>query len=83
MGETVTAAAIARVLHESCHVLLARCLRTLGEECCIELLAEALTIEHQGGMWLKDGSRKHTLGGVFLALCKERSTQEKRRLIFH
>ena len=79
MGEAVTAAAIARVLHESCHVLLARALRVLGQERCVELLAAALTIEHQGGLWLKDGSRKRTLGGIFLPLCKQRSTAEERR----
>jgi hypothetical protein len=41
-----------------------------------------LTIEHQGGMWLKDGSRKRTLGGVFLQLCRERNTEEEQRNIF-
>ena len=82
MGETVTASAIAKVLHESCHVLLARALKVLGQERCVELLAEALTIEHQGGLWLKDGSRKRTLGGVFLELCRERSTPEEKRKIF-
>jgi phosphorylated adapter RNA export protein len=82
MGETVTASAIAKVLHESCHVLLARALKVLGPERCVELLAAALTIEHQGGMWLKDGSRKRTLGGIFLHLCKERSPPEEKRRIF-
>jgi hypothetical protein len=82
MGETVTASAIAKVLHESCHVLFARALKVLGQERCIELLAAALTIEHAGGMLLKDGTRKRTLGGVFLALCRQHSTPEERRKIF-
>jgi hypothetical protein len=57
-------------------------LKVLGQERCVAILAVALTIEHQGGLWLKDGSRKRTLGGVFLALCKQRSTPEERRKIF-
>ena len=82
MGETLTASAIAKVLHESCHIVLARALKVLGQERCIELLAAALTIEHEGGMLLKDGSRKRTLGGVFLELCRQRSTPEEKRKIF-
>ena len=82
MRETVTAGAIAKVLHESCHVLLARALKVLGQERCVAILADALTIEHQGGLWLKDGSRKRTLGGVFLELCRQRSTPEEKRRIF-
>lgn len=82
MGETVTAGAVARVLHESCHIVIARALKVLGPERCVELLTEALLVEHQGGMLLKDGSGKRTLGGVFLALCKEHSTPEEKRRIF-
>jgi phosphorylated adapter RNA export protein len=80
--ETVTASAIARVLHESQRQMIARALRALGQDRCVELLADALTIESNGGMWLKDGSRRRTLGGVFLQLCRERSTPEERRKIF-
>ena len=82
MGETLTASAIAKVLHESCHIVIARALKVLGPERCIELLTEALLTQHQGGLWLKDGSRKRTLGGVFLALCRQHSTAEERRRIF-
>ena len=63
---TVTARELAAVLHESQVQMIARALKVLGQERCIELLAEALTIEHQGGLWLKDGSGKRTLGGIFL-----------------
>ena len=66
MGETVTASAIARVLHESCHIVIARALKVLGQERCVDLLVDALTIESNGGMWLKDGSRRRSLGGTFL-----------------
>ena len=82
MHETVTAGAIARVLHESCHILLARCLRTLGHERCVEILVEALTMESNGGLWLKDGSRRRTLGGTFLQLVKEQASPEEKRTIF-
>ena len=82
MGEAVTAGAIAKVLHESCYIVIARALKVLGPERCIELLTEALLIEHQGGMLLKDGSKRRSLGGTFLQLCKERSTPEERRAIF-
>ena len=79
---TVTARELAAVLHEPQRQMIARALKVLGPERCIELLADALTIEHQGGMWLKDDSRKRTLGGIFLQLCRERSTPDEKRRIF-
>jgi phosphorylated adapter RNA export protein len=82
MTGTVTASEIARVLHEPQRQLIARALRVLGEERCIAILADALTCEHEGGMWLKDGSRKRSLGGIFLYLCREQATREERRQIF-
>jgi phosphorylated adapter RNA export protein len=82
MGETVTASAIARVLHESCHIVIARALKVLGQERCVDLLVDALTIESNGGMWLKDGSRRRSLGGTFLELCRQHSTPEEKRKIF-
>ena len=51
---TVTAREIARVLYEPCRFLVARALRVLGQDRCIELVTEALLREHQGGMLLKD-----------------------------
>jgi phosphorylated adapter RNA export protein len=82
MREAVTAGAIARVLHESCYIVIARALKVLGPERCITLLVDALTIESNGGMWLKDGSRRRSPGGVFLELCRQRSTAEEKRKIF-
>ena len=82
MSEKVTAGQIATVLREPCHILLARALRVLGQERTITLLVDALTIESNGGMWLKDGSRRRSLGGVFLELCRQRSTAEEKRKIF-
>jgi PHAX RNA-binding domain len=79
--EKLTVGSLAAVLHEPEHKALARVLKVLGEQRCVELLAEALLCEHQGGMLTKDG-RKRTLGGVFLTLCRQRSTPEQKRAIF-
>jgi hypothetical protein len=82
MHQRVTAGELARVLHDHCHVLLSRVLRVLGEERTIELVIEALHLESNGGMWLKNRGRRRTLCGTFLQLCKERSTPDERRKIF-
>jgi phosphorylated adapter RNA export protein len=82
MTDRLTVGKLAEVLHEPQHVLFARVLKTLGEQRTVAILTEALTLEHQGGMWLKDGSRRRTLGGVFLQLCRERTTASERREIF-
>jgi PHAX RNA-binding domain len=79
--EKLTVGSLAAVLHETEHKALARVLRVLGEERCVELLAEALLCEHQGGMLTKDG-RKRTLGGVFLELCRQQATPAERRAMF-
>jgi phosphorylated adapter RNA export protein len=79
---TVTARELAAVLHEAQVQMIARALKVLGPERCITLLTEALLCQHEGGMWLKDGSRKRSMGGIFLQLCRERSTPEERRKIF-
>jgi PHAX RNA-binding domain len=81
MTDKLTVGSLAAVLHETEHRALATVLRVLGEERCVELLAEALLCEHQGGMLTKDG-RKRTLGGAFLALCRQRAAPEERRQIF-
>ena len=82
MPERVTAKALADVLHEPCRWLLIRALRTLGEERCVAILAEALSIENDGGMLTKAGDRRRTLGGVFLELCRQQTTATERRAIF-
>lgn len=82
MAETVTVKELATVLREPERFMLVRTLKVLGPERCIAILVETLTCEAEGGMWLKDGSRKRTLGGIFLQLCRERSTPEERRQIF-
>lgn len=63
--DTLTATALSEILQEPEKALLARVLRQLGQERCAAILADALTIESDGGMLLKDGSRRRTPGGVF------------------
>ena len=70
------------MLGEPCPWLLTRCLRTLGEARCVEVLVEALTIESNGGMLTHAGDRRRTPGGVFLQVVRERSTAEERAVIF-
>jgi hypothetical protein len=84
MTDRLSVGHLLTVLHEppSTSVLLARILRTFGHARTTGILIEALDLEHQGGMWLKDGSRWRTLGGVFLQLCRERTTVEERRKMF-
>ena len=62
--------------------LVVRALKVLGPERCITLVVEALTIESNGSLGLKNRSRRRTLGGVFLELCRQRSTPEEKRKIF-
>jgi PHAX RNA-binding domain len=81
--EKLTVKGLAQGLHETEHKALARVLKILGEERCVELLAQALTVEHEGGMRRKDDRRrKRTLGGVFLALCRQQATPAERRAMF-
>src|SRR5262245_6999500 len=68
--EKLTVGRLATVLGEREYQVLARVLRVLGPERCVELLVEALTIENQGGRLTRDG-RRRTLGGIFLQLCRE------------
>ena len=62
--------------------MIARVLRVLGEERVIAILVDALTVESNGGMLTRAGDRRHTLGGVFLRLCREQATREERKRIF-
>ncbi|HEY1014433.1 MAG TPA: hypothetical protein VGE07_17120 [Herpetosiphonaceae bacterium] len=50
--------------------------RLIGLDTVEAVALEAEQIEAAGGMWLPDGSRKRTLGGVFFHLLKQRLTPE-------
>ena len=64
-------------------VLILRAVQRLGASAAQALLREALAIEEQGGMWLRDGSRRRTPGGVFFILLRERAEKPDRLAIFY
>jgi len=80
--DTLTATALSEVLQEPEKALLARVLKSLGQERCAAILADALAIEANGGMLTKAGDRRRSPGGVFLQLVKDRSTGKERYFLF-
>jgi len=69
-----SAVAIARQLGENdgdARRQITRALRVIGEERTRAFVAQALTVEAAGGMMLKSGSRRHTVGGLFFRLMRD------------
>src|SRR5690349_17825947 len=60
-----------------------RIVERLGEEAARAYLQEALAVEAQGGLWLGDGSRRRTPGGVFFYLVRQRADKSDRLAIFY
>ncbi|MEI7768399.1 MAG: hypothetical protein WCI67_00345 [Chloroflexales bacterium] len=54
----------------------------MGSDFALRLVAEAQRIEAAGGMFLPDGSRRRTLGGVFFALVRSQLPPDQRAQIF-
>jgi hypothetical protein len=54
-----------------------RTVRTLGPERAQAFVAQALDVEANGGMLVPDGSRKHTLGGIFFYLVRTQVSDEE------
>ena len=80
------AAEIADALGETDDIPRATVLRAvqrLGVAAAQALLRETLAIEEQGGLWLRDGSRRRTAGGVFFFLLRERTEKPDRLAIFY
>ncbi len=50
---------------------IVRALRIIGEERIRAFVAQALAVEAAGGMMLKSGSRRHTVGGIFFRLMRD------------
>jgi hypothetical protein len=63
---------LARALSEPNRDSLARTTALLGVRRVVDLLRDALQIEEDGGMRVRDGSRRRTCGGSFFALLRER-----------
>lgn len=62
--------------------LLAALIYHAGLDFALALLDETLSVEAQGGLLVKTGSRRRTPGGVFFFLAKQKLSWELRRLIF-
>ncbi|MDQ2999010.1 MAG: phosphorylated adapter RNA export RNA-binding domain-containing protein [Chloroflexota bacterium] len=55
----------------------------LGADAALALLQEAQVIEAGGGLWIGDGSRRRTPGGVFFQLLQQRTEKPDRLAIFY
>jgi hypothetical protein len=60
-----------------------RAVERLGADATLALLQEAQAVEAGGGMWLGDGSRRRTPGGVFFYLLRQRAEKPDRLAIFY
>ncbi len=59
-----------------------RIVECLGAETALAFLQETLEVEADGGMMLRDGSRRRTPGGAFFYLVKGRISQRDRAAIW-
>uniref|UniRef100_A0AAZ3PF53 Phosphorylated adapter RNA export protein n=1 Tax=Oncorhynchus tshawytscha TaxID=74940 RepID=A0AAZ3PF53_ONCTS len=76
---------IAHRLQEPKKELIERIVRVIGKKKAIELLGETATLEETGGVYIMDGSRRRTPGGVYLNLLKNTPsiTSEHLKEIFY
>ena len=80
--DTLTADRLAETLQEPKKSLLARVLRTLGQERCQAIFTEACTIEAHGGMLTSAGDRRRTPGGTFFHLVRQQCSKQERARLF-
>ena len=80
--DTLTPDMLAEALKEPEKALLAQVLKTIGQERCAVILADALEVESNGGMPIKSGARRRTAGGTFLRLVRQQCTKEERARLF-
>lgn len=81
-----TAAKIAAQLGETEYVArkqIERIVYVCSIEFVQQALHDALQIEAEGGLLLPDGSRRHTPGGVFFRLVRERVDKKTKSAIFY
>lgn len=74
---------IAEQLDEPLVWLIENVVKTLGLARTEELLQATLEIQEAGGMDTAAGDRKHTPGGVFIKLMKERTTPKEQEHVFY
>jgi len=63
--------------------LIKRIVKIMGKERALVILAQTQEIEARGGMFLPDGSRKRTPGGVFFKLVRDQVTRRERSYIYY
>jgi hypothetical protein len=80
--DPLTADMLAETLQEPKKSLLAKVLRTLGQERCQTIFADTLTIESPGGMLVKAGDRQRTPGGTFFHLARQQCSKQERARLF-
>ena len=80
--DTLTADLLAETLQEPKKALLAKVLRTLGQERCQTIFADTLTIESTGGMLTRAGDRRRTPGGTFFHLVRQQCSKQERARLF-
>jgi hypothetical protein len=80
--DTLTPDTLAASLQESKKALLARVLRTLGQERCQAIFTEACAIEASGGMLTSAGDRRRTAGGTFFRLVRNQCSKQERVRLF-
>ena len=80
--DTLTADMLAEALQEPKKSLLAKVLRTIGQERCQAIFTETCTIEASGGMLVKAGDRRRTPGGTFFHLVRQQCSKEERARLF-
>lgn len=68
--------------HRAARSRIAKIIDVCGLDWARALLREAHAIEANGGMLILDGSRRRTLGGIWLRLAKERMTDEQHIAVF-
>ncbi|XP_064412369.1 phosphorylated adapter RNA export protein isoform X1 [Latimeria chalumnae] len=84
-SEEKVADEIAYRLREPKQDLILRVVNSIGKKKAIELLVETAEVEQNGGLFVMNGSRRRTPGGVYLNLLKHTPsiTQEQTKEIFY
>ncbi|MCB0179991.1 MAG: hypothetical protein KDI62_17290, partial [Anaerolineae bacterium] len=59
-----------------------RLVKVVGDERVLELLAETVKLENDGGLKTNDGARQRTRGGVFFKVAKNKLSAQERWRVF-